>query len=260
MKDNPSSAKLVTAILPCYNHALYVERAVLSVICQSYYPMQLVVIDDGSSDDSVRLLTRLQKTYGFDLIVQQNVGVCKALNRAICEAARGEYIALLASDDFWHPDKTKLQIEALRVNPASEFCFSQAIEFTCDSAPEQGRLFPKKCLSGQVLNKVFLRQHVPAGSMLFSRRLYDRLGGFDESLKEEDWDFVIRSAARTPFTSVRKPLLFYRSHASNTMKTRDRAAIFHQKAKILAKNYDLVTPARWYAAMTIHFIHDIILR
>lgn len=260
MNLSTGPAKLVTVILPCYNHASYVERAVLSIISQTYEVIQLVVIDDGSTDNSVQVLKNLQKTYNFDLIIQENTGVCKALNRAIHEAARGEYIALLASDDFWHPDKIKIQVSALSLNPASEFCFSQAIEFTNDAAPEQGRLFPKQCLSGDVLKSVFLRQHVPAGTMLFSRRLYDQLGGFDESLKEEDWDFVIRSAALTPFTSVDRGLLYYRSHETNTMKTRNRAATFHQKAMILAKNFNLVSPARWYAAMTIHFVHDIILR
>ncbi len=248
----------VTIILPCYNHAQYVERAVLSVVCQTYQDFDLVVIDDGSKDESVQKLKELQKEHGFTLITQENKGVCKSLNRAIREAASGEYIALLASDDFWHEDKLKLQMESLVQHPDSEFCFSQAIEFTDETNPSNGRLFPKKCLSGQVLNSVFLRQHVPAGSMLFSRRLYDLLGGFDANLKEEDWDFVIRSAAATSFCSVDKPLLYYRSHAANTMRTRNRTAIFHQKILILSKNFNLVNPFRWLLSVLVHFSYDII--
>ena len=68
--------------------------------------------------------------------------------------------------------------EMLR-QPGTEFCFSQAIEFSDEGNPEDGRVFPKKCLAGNVLDQVFVRQHVPAGTMLFSRRLYVRLGGFD---------------------------------------------------------------------------------
>lgn len=250
----------VTVVMPCYNHAQFVERAVLSVIRQTYGNFELVVIDDGSKDESVQKLKELKTKYDFKLITQENSGVCKTLNRAIREAAIGEYIALLASDDFWHEDKLKLQIESLRLHPESNFCFSQAIEFKDEKDPSNGRLFPKKCLSGQVLNSVFLRQHVPAGTMLFSRRLYDKLGGFDENMKEEDWDFVIRSAAATSFCSVNKPLLYYRSHATNTMKTRMRASIFHQKVKILAKNFDLVSPFRWYLSVSIHFFYDLILK
>jgi alpha-1,3-rhamnosyltransferase len=247
---------LVTVVIPCYNHEKFVGRAIRSVVEQTYSHIQLVVIDDGSRDSSVLCLKRLSKQHEFTLICQANQGVCKTLNRAISEAAQGDYIAVLASDDFWHPDKLTLQMDALREHPDSEFCFTQAVEFTDENEAERGRVFPSKCLTGDVLNKVFLRQHVPAGSMLFSRPLYDRLAGFDESLKEEDWDFVIRSAALTPFVAVDKPLLHYRCHQANTMKTRDRSTIFQQKATILSKNYALVTPWRWLLAITAHFFYD----
>ena len=257
---SPTPKKQVTVIMPCYNHAQYIERAVLSVMGQTYENYNLVVIDDGSKDHSVQKLKELQAKYDFSLIVQENKGVCKALNRAIREAPNGQYIALLASDDFWHEDKLRLQINCLDQNPHAELCFSQAIEFTDDRNPSKGHLFPRYCLSGQVLKSVFLRQHVPAGSMLFSRNLYDKLGGFDEDLKEEDWDFVIRAAATASFCSINKPLLFYRSHATNTMKTRKRSLIFHQKVKILVKNFHLVSPFRWYLAVSMHFFYDLILK
>ena len=251
---------MISVIMPCYNHAKYVERAILSVYAQTCVQFQLVVIDDGSSDSSVQVLKGLRDRLGFILLTQKNQGVCKTLNRAIREAAEGEYIALLASDDFWHPDKLRLQVDALNVNPGSEFCFSQAFEFSDEDDLTNGKIFPKKCLSGHVLNSVFIRQHVPAGTMLFSRRLYDQLGGFDETLREEDWDFVIRSAVVTPFSSVDAPLLYYRSHEGNTMKTRSRNKIFHQKIKILSKNFDLVSPWRWLLAIVLHFSHDIVFK
>ena len=250
---------LVTVVVPCYNHEQYVERSVLSVIEQTYSRVQLVVIDDGSQDSSVEKLVSLKDRFDFTLICQENRGICSTLNRAIRSAAKGEYIALLASDDFWDRDKLCLQMDELRRRPGSEFCFSQAIEFSNDEDVSKGRVFPRKCLSGDVLERVFVRQHVPAGTMLFSRRLYDQLGGFDETLKEEDWDFVIRSAAVTKFSSVNKPLLYYRSHQGNTMKTRSRSGIFHQKAKLLSKNFDLVSPWRWLFAIALHFGHDIVL-
>lgn len=250
----------VTVVVPCFNHEHYLEQAIMSVLAQTYPRVELVVIDDGSRDGSVIKLKSLQNRFGFKLICQENRGICKSLNRAIRDAAEGDYISLLASDDFWHRDKLSLQMQELGRQNGYEFCFSQAIEFTDDDRPDSGRVFPKKCLSGDVLHKVFMRQHVPAGTMLFSRRLYDQLGGFDENLKEEDWDFVIRSAALTRFASVNVPLLYYRSHQGNTMKTRNRAAIFKQKAMLLAKNFDLVSPWRWLFVIVLHFAHDIVLR
>lgn len=250
----------VSVVIPSFNHSKYIEDAILSVLHQSFEQIELIVIDDGSTDGSVEKLRKMKKNYNFKLICQENQGVCKTLNRAIFEVSTGEYLALLASDDFWHEDKVRLQIEALSLRPGSEFCFSQAREFVDAAMPENGRIFPRRCREGNVLNSVFIRQHVPAGSMLFSRRLFEALGGFDEDLREEDWDFVIRSAAVTSFSAVNRPLLYYRAHSTNTMRTRSRLAIYQQKAKILAKNMHLVSPWIWLVASAFHFGHDIMLQ
>lgn len=249
----------VSIIIPCYNHVQFIEQAINSVLCQTYRNIQLVVVDDGSTDGSVAILKELERKHNFLLCVQANMGVCKTLNRAIREFSSGEYIALLASDDYWHPEKLDKQMAALSRNRKSEFCFTQAAEFSGNEAGADARVFPRKVLAGRVTSQVFLRQHVPAGSMLFSRRLFDEVGGFDETLREEDWDFVIRCSAKTEFSSVQEPLFFYRSHVGNTMKTRARAEIFRQKALILSKNFHLVSPARWALAISIHFMHDILL-
>jgi alpha-1,3-rhamnosyltransferase len=250
---------LVTAVIPCYNHRDFVPAAIESVMRQTYPAMQLVVIDDGSSDGSPGVLQALASQHGFDLILQSNTGVCRALNRAIRECATGRYIALLGSDDIWSPDKIALQIERLRSEPGAELCYTQAQTFQQTPGDVQGAPFPARPREGRVLGHVVLRQHVPAGTMLFTRALYDALGGFDEQLKEEDWDFVIRAAARTRFVAVRRALLFYRLHATNTMRVRPRRQIFHQKILILAKNFPLLPAGRWLVAVIVHFVHDVLL-
>jgi alpha-1,3-rhamnosyltransferase len=260
LQEATAALPKVSVVIPSFNHSKYIEDAILSVMRQSFQEIELIVIDDGSTDGSVEKLRDMRKDYDFKLICQENRGVCKTLNRAICEASTGKYLALLASDDFWHKDKIRLQVEALSRSPESEFCFSQAREFVDAALPENGQIFPRRCREGYVLNSVFIRQHVPAGSMLFSRRLFDALGGFDEDLREEDWDFVIRSAAVTSFAAVNRPLLYYRAHDTNTMRTRSRLATFQQKAKILAKNMHLVSPWIWLVASALHFVHDIILQ
>lgn len=248
---------LVTTIIPCYNHATYVARAVSSVLDQDHPAMQLVVIDDGSTDASLEVLEALAQKRPFEVVRQENRGICRTLNRAVREFARGEWIAVLASDDFWRPDKIRLQLEALRKAPGTRFCFSQAREFHDEALAEKGRVFPSTVREGQVLDRVFVRQHVPAGTMMFARALFDELGGFDENLREEDWDFVIRSAAASPFCAVAEPLLYYRAHPNNTMRTVSRRRIFQQKAMILSKNMHLVAPWRWLLAISYHFAHDI---
>lgn len=248
---------LISIVIPCYNHEQYIETAIKSVVTQTYRNIQLIVIDDGSRDNSVVIIKNLQSEYGFCAVEQPNQGICKTLNRAITEYARGDYVALLASDDYWHPEKLAKQIDALRSNPQSEFCFTQALEFNSDQPNRTERIFPRKVLTGKISNQVFLRQHVPAGSMLFSRRLFDLVGGFDETFREEDWDFVIRCSAETEFSAVQEPLFFYRHHSTNTMRTRDRREIFRQKAMILSKNFHIVHPMRWFVAISLHFAYDI---
>ncbi|MFQ3192735.1 MAG: alpha-1,3-rhamnosyltransferase [Paraglaciecola sp.] len=246
---------LVTVVVPSYNHVDYVTRCINSIMQQTYKSFEVVVIDDGSSDGTVELISALSIKHGFTFVSQKNAGVCKTLNRAVNEFSNGEYIAILASDDYWDLTKLEKQIAAIDENEHSEFCFTQALEF--DSETDKSiRVFPSKPLSGSVLNQVFIRQHVPAGSMLFSRNLFDKLGGFDENLREEDWDFVIRSAAVTQFTNVAEPLFMYRSHDSNIMKTMGRRQIFKQKMLILSKNYMLVPPYVWLKSTLIHFIYD----
>lgn len=249
---------LVSVIIPCYNHSRYIRRAVESVFEQDYPAIQLIVIDDGSTDDSVEVLEAIAHETPFEIVRQANSGICRTLNRAIREFAQGEWVAVLASDDFWRTDKIRLQIEALLNSQDSRFCFSQAREFRDETKASQGRIFPSRVWQGDILKRVFIRQHVPAGTMVFARSLYDELGGFDESLREEDWDFVIRSAGATSLVAVDEPLLYYRAHEGNTMRTIARHRIFQRKAAILSKNMHLVSPWRWLWAVSYHFAHDIV--
>lgn len=251
---------LVTVVIPSFNHRQFVQSTIESALLQSHQPVQVVVVDDGSSDGSVDLLCELSTLHGFDLIVQANGGVCRALNRGIRECARGRYIALLGSDDLWHPRKLELQLARLAAADGAELCFSQARYFRHEPSDAFGAPFPSRPREGDLLRHVVFRQHVPAGTMLFTRALYDALDGFDESLKEEDWDFVIRAAARTRFVAVEQPLLLYRAHATNSMRARSRTAIFHQKALVLAKNFPIVPRMRWILSLLGHFVHDIVLQ
>lgn len=251
---------LVSVIIPSYNHRAFVETAVRSALAQTHQAVQVIVIDDGSCDGSREFLEGLAAREDFEFIAQANAGICRTLNRAIRERSRGQYVALLASDDYWMPEKLERQLIRLRQMPRAEFCFSQARTFRLEPRDATGSPFPAWPREGNVLRHVVMRQHVPAGTMIFTRALYDRLGGFDESLKEEDWDFVIRAAAATSFAAVAQPLMLYRIHATNAMRVRARSAIFHQKALVLAKNFPLVPPLRWITALLVHFVHDIVLR
>jgi len=111
---------LVTYILLSYNHAAYVTAAIESIVKQDYSPIQLIVIDDGSTDGSVDLLCKLQDKYRFELISQKNVGVVSALNRGI-QLAKGAFIVPHASDDVSQPGRTAEQVKLLLQNENAGF-------------------------------------------------------------------------------------------------------------------------------------------
>ncbi|HHQ4574536.1 TPA: glycosyltransferase [Aeromonas hydrophila] len=246
---------LVTVVIPSYNHIKYVENALKSVLEQSYSNIELIVIDDGSSDGSVEFLRSLSYGESCLLVEQSNAGISKTLNKAIRDYSHGKYICILASDDYFHPEKIEKQINAIENYPGSEFCYTKAREFDSESGAAI-REFPKKIIQGKVIGSVFFHQPYAAGTIMFTRSLFDRVGGFDEGLKIEDWDFSIRCAAETSFSVVDEPLFFYRSHQNNTIKKLDRRIVFKNKMQTLTKNYMLISPSRWIWIVIVHFIFD----
>lgn len=251
MNDLP----LVSVIIPCYNHEKYLEQSILSVINQTYKNIELIVIDDGSKDKSVELIKNLQKTSDFKFIAQENIGVCKTLNKAV-KLSVGKYISILASDDYWEITKIEKQVNILE-NSNSEFCFTQAIEF---DEKEKKDIFPKEVNLNRINKTIFVKNIVPAGTMFFTRNLYNKLNGFDENLKMEDWDFVVRSSYLTNFSFIKEPLLYYRSHDSNIMKTRPRKETYKDKVVMLSKNFNLTSPWIWYFSISLHFFYDMIYK
>src|SRR5271163_2107777 len=111
-----TSQPLVTAVIPCFNAAATLDRAIASVRAQSYPNLEIIAVDDGSRDDTLALL-RQQEPLGVRVITQANGGAPVARNTGIA-AARGEFLAFLDADDEWHPDKLAQQVKILAAHPA----------------------------------------------------------------------------------------------------------------------------------------------
>lgn len=111
---------LVTYVLLSYNHADYVAAAIESIVNQEYSPLQLIVVDDGSTDGSVELLKKLHERYAFELVIQENGGVVAALNKGL-SLAKGEFIGPHASDDISQSSRTLAQVKLLLENEEAGF-------------------------------------------------------------------------------------------------------------------------------------------
>jgi alpha-1,3-rhamnosyltransferase len=115
---------LVSVLLPSYNHEQYIQAAIESVYQQAYQNIELIVIDDGSTDNSVEILTQLQKKYGFVFVQQENKGLIATLEK-LGGLANGEYISLFSSDDLYHPNKIDTLVSYLENNKQFSMVYSK---------------------------------------------------------------------------------------------------------------------------------------
>ena len=132
---------IVQVIIPSFNHAKYIQQTIESVVMQSYGKnnIQLLVIDDNSTDNSQVLLRKLEKTYGFTLFQNdQNKGIVKNINQML-KKAKGKYIAILGSDDTWEKIKLDKQVALLEEKPNYG-----AVSANCIRIDSKGNPLPKK--------------------------------------------------------------------------------------------------------------------
>ena len=108
---------LVSVIIPSYNHAEYIQENILSVVNQTYPNIQLIVVDDGSTDDSISILKNLKKEYDFELYLQANKGLCSTVNHSHHDLAKGKYIVRIDSDDYLELDRIECQVNLFLENP-----------------------------------------------------------------------------------------------------------------------------------------------
>jgi glycosyltransferase involved in cell wall biosynthesis len=201
----------VSVVIPTYNHAGYIRQAIDSALAQSSAPLEVIVVDDGSTDDTPRILAE----YGQRIraIGQTNGGVGVARNTGIA-AARGDLIALLDSDDSWDPAKLERQLARLAVDPdvGLVHCGSEQVD-------EAGRRLSVSLggMEGWVATDMltFDREVIaaPGSCVMVRKRVIEEVGGFDPRLPpSEDWDFCYRVATRYRVGYVRDVLVRYRIH------------------------------------------------
>jgi alpha-1,3-rhamnosyltransferase len=212
---------LVTVVIASYNHAPYIEECIQSVLDQTYPHVELLVIDDGSTDDSVERIQRLQGLYGFDFQTQQNQGLTRTLNAAIARA-KGSLIVPFGSDDIMLPERLAKQVAYLQGKPEVGICAGN-IELI-DSA---GQLFPEKRQRRDVpfrrldFDDVFmeLKPYAPATTLMIRKDALDKVGGFDPEIRLEDLSIELKiTHAGYYIDCLGEVLARYRKHATNSYK------------------------------------------
>lgn len=225
---------LVSVVVPTFNRAHCLGRTLDSVLSQTYTSLELIVVDDGSTDSTRELVETLSSTdrrvrYAY----QQNAGVCAARNRGFA-LARGDHVALLDSDDAWMPWKIALQVACLAMRPDLGMCWTdmQAVDpsgqvvsprylremydayrwFTTDdlfqSSQPLAEIAPKlagvagdaRLYVGDLYSPMVMGNLVHTSTVLLRRERLERVGGFDETLRfsGEDYDFHLRTCREGP--------------------------------------------------------------
>ena len=229
----------VSVVIPAYNAAWCVGKAIASVLAQDYSDRELIVVDDGSTDGTAAVLA----SYGsaIRVITQSNGGMSSARNAGI-RAASGEFIAFLDSDDWWLPGKLGLQIELMRSRPELGFCSCAArVEDT------DGRLLNLwQCTQwqGSFLAHLFQNgANVPGScsAVLARRSLVDSVGAFDETLRGvEDPDLWIRLAAISEYACLPQPLAVVVRRPGSV--SRNLQAMRDSAIRVMKKNRELLPP------------------
>lgn len=213
-----SEQPLVSVIIASYNHADYIEASIHSVLAQTYPHIELLVIDDGSKDDSVERIRRLQEQHGFDFRVQQNQGLSRTLNAAI-ERARGDLLAPFGSDDIMLPDRIARQVAWLADKPEVGICGGNIQEID-EHGNQRGT--PKALQQRRLdFEDVFLdrKPGVPAPTLMFRRAALTQVGGFDPEVRLEDLLIELKITRAGWFIDALPDVLaLYRVHGSNTYK------------------------------------------
>lgn len=215
---------LVTVMMPAYNHERFVRQAIESVWQQTHRNVELLVIDDGSTDRTLRIVRELAQKSPIPMHVetQANHGIAYTLNR-IVERARGEWLALLSSDDFYAPDFIERNLaETRRAGREDIVLHSNAylVEASGTITGTMDEIAATTPLEGDAFEIAVTGCGHMAPSTLFIRRdLLLEAGGFDPTMVAEDLDLQLRLARRATFHYIEEPI-FYSRHTPGSLGKR----------------------------------------
>lgn len=224
----------VSVIIPTYNSASFVGDAVESALDQTFTDFEVLVIDDGSTDDTERVLEKYASSVRY--IHQANGGVAVARNRGI-EESRGRLVAFLDADDTWYPRKLERQVAALGKGSDCRACYSaftvvdsKLLPLRINRSERRGKALEDLLMRGNVIGSIC--------TVVCERSLFSEVGGFDPLLSQcADWEMWIRLAAHTEFLYLDEPLVTYRQHNSNM--SRSATLLEHDSFLVLEKGYAL---------------------
>ncbi len=234
---------LVTIGVALYKHEKYIIKCLESIVKQTYKNIELIVIDDGSPDNSFKVakeyLDNQNYNKNYKIITRANKGMCNTLNE-IAHQAKGKYISFIGSDDYWILNKIEDQVEFLENNPNLALVHSNSIKVD-DINTEIGFLdYSNKKNHGRLFESIVQgKGGINTPSHLYRTSIYKDIGYYDVNLKFEDTDFWLRLTKKYDVGFINKYHTYYRWHTDNLSGSKNILRFYNEElVKIYEKNID----------------------
>lgn len=254
-----SEYPLVSVIIPAYNHGKYVQETIRSIIAQTYWNIELFIVDDGSTDDTFKKIGELsdrckERFVNFVYETQANAGTCITLNRLL-SCCKGKYVYMIASDDMARDCAISIEVEFLESNPdyglavgdnalideKGNTCFWDGKRKTVYQRDEaryrsfgeflsKTKFFDFSSAHFGSYETLYLGNYIPNG-YLVRKKLLDEIGGFRPEAPLEDWYLMLQLAKRARFKYFDIPLFYYRWHGANSIENTQKMAEYERKTR-----------------------------
>jgi glycosyltransferase involved in cell wall biosynthesis len=237
-----SARPLVTVVIPTYNRADYVAETIESVLGQTYENLEIIVIDDGSTDDTASVVERYAPRVRY--VWQENAERGASRNHGL-RLAKGEFIAFLDSDDVWLPHKVEDDVAYFTAHPEVGVIYSDAIEIDADG--KETGILKARGRSGRITRALLERNLVFMPTHLARTAKVREVSGFREERAlsgSEDWEMWVRLSLVTEFAYIPKVTAKYRIHAANSMSSAAGMRRSMSRAAELFRASDSLAPYR----------------
>lgn len=228
---------VISVVLPTYNRLPLLRKAIASVVGQTFGDWELIVADDGSTDDTRGYLEAIDDPRVRPLWMEHRGDLTSARSAGL-KHARSKWVAFLDSDDLWLPGKLELQLRRLAAQPECRWSYTgySLIDTEGASLPERSDLLPRP-VSGYILEPLLrFKVSTPVPTMLVQRSLIEEIGGFDETIPiHSDYDFALRLAARSEVLALPDILTLVREHPDRTTARLRLAELYADQERVFRK-------------------------
>ena len=203
----------VSILIPVFNMGKYLAQTIESALRQTYKNIEIIVINDGSSDRSADIALSYKDSITY--VYQDNKGLCSALNTGL-RIAQGDFVALLDHDDVLMPEKIERQVDVFRRNPEYGLVFTNGVRIDGAGQTIKESFFSDYVPEGRIFKELFLRMSVSGPTMMFPRSVLDMVGDFDTDCLVQDYQMALKIAYHYPIGYLDEKLYAHRWHGANT--------------------------------------------